>query len=74
MNALLFEKSAVLLQGTRILVKILSGSKLQAVYKNACDYTFLMLPGDVNQGQVPLVQPAHRRYEGNGGLAPEACS
>ena len=65
---------AVLFQGTRIALEILAGAELQGVDEDTGDDAVAGLSCLFDQGQMPGMQVAHGRHEGNAlaGLFPLA--
>ena len=52
-------------QGARVLGQVLVGTELQRVDEDAGDHEVGALAGFLHQGDMPLVQVAHGRHEGD---------
>ena len=59
------EQGAVVLDRARIGRVVLLRTELQGIHEDAHHHAVGARPGEVHEGEVPAVQVAHRRHEGD---------
>src|SRR5574340_504547 len=65
------ELLAVFRESTRITGEILARPELERIDENAHDHALAMASRQANQREMPVMQVAHGRNEGDGGFAPQ---